>query len=393
MKNVPKFKPPRTCDGLVCYAGIDWWYHSQGHNDQQIMKRLVRHIPVLWVNSIGMRFPIPGQTDLILSRYWRKIRSTLKGLRKDSSGIWIYSPFFIPIYTPGVLEINGFLLNLQVRLFCRILGIHNPCAWITVPTATPALERGRWQKIFFNRCDRFSSNPETNQTSIYQLEQRLLAISDHVIYSSRELMIREQIHTGNGIYLGHGVDVEHFSRPRDRREIPEMLYDLPHPIVGFYGSLDTYTIDLPLLIKIARKISPGTLLIIGLKAMDISELLREKNVVYLKQVPYDKIPHYAQAFDVGIMPWQKNRWILTSNPIKLKEYLAVGFPVVSIDFPELEPYKNLVYAAGTSEEFLKILDNALKEKDPAMRQKRREAILGSNWDKLAQQVLHLIFTM
>ena len=107
-------------------------------------------------------------------------------------------------------------------------------------------------------------------------------------------------------------------------------------MVGLYGSLDTYTIDLPLLIKVARKIFPATLLVIGLKAMDISELLREKNRVYPEKVPYKEIPRYACVFDVGIMPWLRNSWILNANPVKLKEYLAIGFPVVSIDFPELE---------------------------------------------------------
>lgn len=384
-------KDPAPCGGVVCYAVIDWWYHPQGHGERQIMQRLARHMPVLWVNSIGMRFPRPGNSDLLWSRYLRKTRSVLKGLRRDPSGVWVFSPLFIPCYSPRALKMNGYILDLQVRLVCRVLGIRNPGAWVTLPTSAPAVELGRWYKIIFNRCDLFSNFPESDRDSIRDLERRLLKMADHVLYCSRALLEGERKLTGKGSYLGHGIDLTHFhGSPRKEREIPALLSGLPRPVVGFYGSLDTYTIDLSLLVKVARKISPATLLVIGLKAMDISELLRERNVVYLKQVPYEDIPRYAGVFDVGIMPWLRNPWIRHANPVKLLEYLALGFPVVAIGFPELEPYARLVYRADSHEAFLEMLAVAFAERDPALRRARRRAVSGRSWDELARQVLGLL---
>ena len=46
------------------------------------------------------------------------------------------------------------------------------------------------------------------------------------------------------------------------------------------------------------------------------------------------LPTFAAAFDVALMPWLMNEWIESSNPIKLREYLAIGFPIVSTWFPE-----------------------------------------------------------
>jgi glycosyltransferase involved in cell wall biosynthesis len=160
--------------------------------------------------------------------------------------------------------------------------------------------------------------------------------------------------------------------------------------VGFYGALDDYTVDLELLIATARRVSNGTLLVIGPKAMEISRLLAEPNVCYLGPVTYEQLPNYAAHFDVGIMPWLQNDWILKCNPIKLREYLALGFPIVSMRFPELSPYAEHVYGADSHEEFLTQLDRALAESDPARFEARRESVRGESWESRAERVAELL---
>ncbi len=81
----------------------------------------------------------------------------------------------------------------------------------------------------------------------------------------------------------------------------------------------------------------------------------------LGKKPYEKIPHYGKCFDVAIMPWRQNRWIELCNPIKLKEYLALGKPVVSTSFPELQNYLDVTYTAKTPEEFVRCIKKALAE--------------------------------
>ncbi|MBI1849673.1 MAG: glycosyltransferase [Planctomycetes bacterium] len=382
-----------TCDGVVCYAGVDWWYHNRGHSECQIISRLAKRVPVVWVNSIGMRTPVLGKTELAFRRYFRKIKSTLKGVRRDPSGMRVVSPLFIPRYSKRAVEANGVLLSAQVRLLCRWLGIRRPSAWVTVPTTVAAVERGRWQSIVFNRCDAFSTFPEVNSKLIQSLEHRLLDRADHVIYVNRLLYEHERPRVKSAEYIGHGVDFDHFARARsarDRRLAPDAILALHRPIIGYYGSLDDYTIDLDLLVKVARHVSPATLLLIGFEAMDLRRLLAEPNVVYLGPVPYGELPAYAAQFDVAIMPWQRNEWIEGCNPIKLKEYLALGFPIVTTRFRELEPYEHLVYAANTHEEFLRGIDRALVECDCDLVASRRRAVAQDSWDALADRVADLL---
>jgi hypothetical protein len=358
------------------------------------MRQLARHTSVLWVNSIGMRFPTPGRTSLPMRRYLRKLMSTLKGLRRDPSGIWVLSPLFIPSYTRRAMRLNGYLLRAQVTLLLRVLGIHRPAAWVTLPTALYAIEGPPWTRIVFNRSDRFSAFPEVDREKILELEHRLLARADHVVYVNRRLFEEERSLVKRSSYLGHGVDFEHFASHRATERglppAPQAMRDLPRPIVGFYGALDDYTIDLRLLIQVARQIRNGTLLVIGPKAMDISGLEAEPNVRYLGPIPYEALPLYAAQFDVALMPWLRNEWIESCNPIKLKEYLALGLPTVTIRFPELEPFKSLVYAADTHEQFLAGVKAALAEQGSALRERRSAVVQGSRWENLAKRVAELL---
>ena len=57
------------------------------------------------------------------------------------------------------------------------------------------------------------------------------------------------------------------------------------------------------------------------------------------------VADYMAACDVLIMPWNRSEWIRACNPVKLKEYLAVGRPVVTTHFEELRRYDGLVQVA------------------------------------------------
>lgn len=382
--------PTTAADGIVCFGGIDWWYHNRGHSECQVMTRLASEKPVLWINSIGMRAPSRGKTELPFKRYLRKFRSTLQGLKRDpDSGMWVYSPLFVPRYTLPWLRFNGRFLAFQINLLRRFLGMKNPAAWVTVPTAIEAVERMRWSQVIFNRSDEFSRFPEADTDFIAGLEKRLLKLSDTVLFTSHALMDREASQCRAPNYLGHGVDFDRFSQARKPEwpsEPPASLAHLKRPIVGYYGALDDYTVDKELLIKIARRIAPGTLLIVGPKAMDTTSIEAEPNVHYIGQVPYEDVPRYAGAFDVAIMPWLMNEWIASSNPIKLREYLAIGFPIVTTWFAELEPYKDLVYSATSHDTFLESLEEALQEKDPASVLRRRASVQDCTWDAITRRV-------
>ncbi len=87
------------------------------------------------------------------------------------------------------------------------------------------------------------------------------------------------------------------------------------------------------------------------------------------------------AMDVLIMPWNDSEWIQACNPIKLKEYLAVGRPVVTTDFPALGRYRDLVSVAKGPRDFAAAIRRALDE--PYDAEKARARVASESWDAKA----------
>ena len=73
-------------------------------------------------------------------------------------------------------------------------------------------------------------------------------------------------------------------------------------------------------------------------------------------------------------------------PVTLKEYLALGFPIVATRFPMLAPYEGLVLAADDHEGFLAQLAKALGEHEPRAALARRESVRHDSWTALSDRV-------
>src|SRR5207237_10406354 len=91
------------------------------------------------------------------------------------------------------------------------------------------------------------------------------------------------------------------------------------------------------------------------------------HVHFLGPRPYDQLPRYGAGFDAAIIPYRLTRQVINANPIKLREYLAMGKPVVTVSTPEIDKYADVVRIAHTREEFLAHLDTAVAEGNPPPR--------------------------
>ena len=380
--------------GWICFSAQDWWYHNRAHSDFQLMRRVARRRPVLFINSIGMRMPVPGRTTQATRRVIRKARSVLRFLSQplaETPGFHVLTPVILPFYgSSAARAANAWLVRQQIRLAARRVGIDptDAVVFVTIPTAWDVVRPLPRRSLLVNRSDLHSAFEETDQALIRDLENELLVHGDVVLYTSHSLMSTEESLSGDrAVFFDHGVDFHRFAV--ERGTPPADLANIPRPIVGFFGGIDDYVVNLDLLRRVAKELPDCSLVLIGDATCPIDDLLSLPNVHWLGFRPYEEIPSYGAQFDVALMPWLQNDWIEHSNPIKLKEYLALGLPVVSTDFPEVHYYADAIAIARDGDHFVDLVREAVDGKALGNEQTRRARVEGSTWDGQADELVAL----
>ncbi len=379
--------------GYLCFSAQDWWYHNQAHSDFQLMRNVARHRKVLFVNSIGIRMPKPGRSTQFWRRILRKARSVSKLVRQpvpELPGFYVMTPVVLPFYgRPRLRQLNALLVRWQIRAVCSALRLGVPVVVATIPTAWDVVRPMQRRSLLFNHSDRHSAFLDSDQVTIEALERQLLIHSDHVLYVSHALRDDDRrLTAGRAQFLDHGVDLPHFRRRPDS-ELPRDVREVPVPRVGFFGSLDDYLVDFDLLERVAAELLDVSLVLIGDASCSMERFEKYPNVHWLGFRPYQQIPAYGSAFDVALMPWLDNEWIKYCNPIKLKEYLALGLPVVSTAFAEVEHYRDRVRVATDPAEFIQMVQRTLIDGGLLTPDERRASVRSASWEARAQQLMDL----
>jgi len=347
---------------------------------------------VLYVNSIVMQRPRLAEGKQFIKKLRRKVRSIFKGLQKSDADFWVYSPLSLPVYHIGWLRgVNEAVLRLQLWVVSHKLGLRNPVVWVACPAACNVALETRKAKLVYQRTDRFEEFPGVDVDTIRRFDQRLKRQADLTVFVNNTLFGEESGQCKKAIYLDHGVDYEMFASAEKNANIPADIANIPKPIIGFYGGFAGHTTDIALLERIVDLLPQMSFVFVGQASQECEGLKARKNVWMLGQKPYEQIPDYGKCFDVTIMPWRQNRWIQACNPIKLKEYLALGKPIVSTPFNELNKYLDVVYEARTAGDFAMAIERALAEDNPERMASRRNKVKDASWDSKAQKVIDELY--
>lgn len=377
--------------GVVCFGGEDWWYHNRAHCDMQLMRQYARFAPVLYVNSVVMRKPNIAEGAMFWRRVRRKLRSIARGLVRAEPNFFVYSPVTAPVHhLPGARSLNQLFLRMQMRLAIRRAGLRKPLVWVNCPAACGAALALKRTALVYQRTDRYEDYPGVDREQIGIYDRTLKQNADLTFYSSESLYEAEKDQCRKAAYVEHGVDNERFASAENDPQTPADLQNIKRPIVGFFGGIDKHTFDVRLMADVIERMPEASFVFVGNASVGCESLSKNANAHLLGKRSYEEIPHYGKCFDVCIMPWNQNDWIKACNPIKLKEYLALGKPVVSTPFPELEHYNGVVRSAKSADEFAAAIRESLAQSDPELPARRRERVREHSWRSKAQQILELI---
>jgi len=294
----------------------------------------------------------------------------------------VLTPIVLPLYGNRRLEsLNERWLCLQIRLAYRLLGIRDPVALVALPSFGVVATRLKRSALIYYYTDKYDAYGDLKAHEAMRRRDRMLyEQADLILCASRKIQEEHQGDRPGVVYFPHAVDFERFEKVLEAdTQMPADLAAIPSPRIGYFGSL-TNSNDLEIIRHCAVEAPDLHFVLIGRVMGDYSSLGDLPNVHLLGMKPYEDIPLYGKYFDVGIMTWKMTEWIRHCSPVKTREYLALGFPVVSVPIEELSrEFPGLVELAGDGPSFLAAIRRVLAEDSPELRRRRRDRVRGESW--------------
>jgi glycosyltransferase involved in cell wall biosynthesis len=368
----------RGC-GVLCFSH-DW--NGDPLSKNHLMRVLARDNRVLWVNSIGYRMPTTSKADV--SRAFKKLAASMEPIKEVEPNIFVLNPLAIPAYgRRSIRAINRRFLRWQVSRAMKQLKISRPVNFVFNPAAAVIAGALNEQTLIYYCVDEYTAFTGVSSYSLAQMEEELCRRADLVIVSADKLYKSKAPFNRHTRLIRHGVDFAHFRKALDPAvDVPNEIANLPRPIIGFHGLIADW-VDIELLAHIAQTFSEGSLVIIGKATTDVSRLEQSPNVHLLGRKPYAELPAYCKGFDVALNPFRMNELTLNANPLKVREYLAAGLPVVSTPVPEVAQM-NRCHIGANHDEFVQKIWLALDDPGPSL--ERSESMRVESWEAKVDEV-------
>lgn len=367
-----------TGQNVVCFAK-DWEENPTSNN------HVMRHLAaagnrVLWLNSVSTRVPNLG-SGRDLAKIVRKLKSFLGGVKQAGERTWVYTPIVVPLpHSRVATAINRLILRLSLAVLRRRLGMREFQLWTFLPNVADYVGRLGEDFVVYYCVDEWSKFSYMDGRRTAAAEQELCRRADVVFATARSLVERRKSLNPETHLAPHGVDHEQFAAALNGAvDVPPDLARLPRPVLGFYGTIQDW-VDLDLVAYLAERHPEWSIVLVGNVMVDVSNLKRFTNVYLLGRRPHGDLPAYCKGFDVGLLPQKVNELTEHMNPIKLREYLCAGLPVVSTALPEVKHYPpEFCAVADGYEAFERAVAEALRTDTPDKKRRRSEAMKGETW--------------
>ena len=373
---------------ILCFSH-DWT--GDPLSKTHLMRVLAKDNRILWINAIANRMPTASSKDA--SRIFTKLKSFTEPIREVEPNIFVFNPLAFPSYrNRSILRLNRRFLAGQVKKAMRKLDFKNAVNIVFNPAAGMIAGRLGESELIYYCVDEYTAFTGASR-GLKAIEDDLFQRADLVIVSAERLFESKKHFNKNTFVIRHGTDWRHFRTALDpATEIPKEIADLPHPIIGFHGLLADW-VDFELIKKVAGHFSHGSVVLIGKTAVDAAQKIKIldgiANVHFLGRKPYSELPAYCKGFDVALNPFAINELTLAANPLKVREYLAAGLPVVSTDIPEVRVLEDCL--VGTShDDFIAKIESALA--NPKPRAAVSDAVAHESWESKIEELRGIIST-
>jgi glycosyltransferase involved in cell wall biosynthesis len=353
---------------IVCFSIVEWEFLFQ--RPQQLLSRLAdRGHRVYYVSQFFE--PDPGAPEV------HRLRSRVYALRLRGSSGRLFSEELTPNDAGAVFES---LASLRERegITSAVSVVHQPFWW---PLAERARRAFGWAVLY--DCMDDHGGFQTNARPVESAERGILEGADTVVASSR--VLESRLHAANRPVelIPNGCDFEYFSSiaPCSRKG---------RPTVGYYGCIADW-FDADLVADVAERRPDWDFVLIGPTYLaDLTRLPALPNVSFPGVVPYGQLLDRIEPIDVFLLPFRRSPLTDAANPVKAYEIMATGRPLVSVPLPELEPFGDLVRFGRGPLEFERQIEEAIREDEPGIVDRRRDFARQNSWDARAAGLDELV---
>lgn len=374
---------PARSPHLIVFAD-DWGRHPS--SAQHLVRHLLERHEVAWINTIGTR--APQLNAAIIRRGLDKVLQWTRPSAPDRPGA---APrVFSPVMYPGFR--TAWQRRMNAALLARFLrGTFGDLADTTVVSTVPIVadlrERVPARRWVYYCVDDFSSWPGLDAGPLRGMERQLVARADRVIAAGENLSERMRQYGRHAEVISHGIDLEHW---RGAGEPTSLLERLPRPIFLFWGLIDR-RLDVPTLRALDARMSAGTIALVGPEQDPDPALARLARVRRLGPAPYEVLPTLASQAAALLIPYSDLPVTRAMQPLKLKEYLASGRPVVSTRLPALAGWEDCLDIADDPGKFAELALLRAAAELPAAQRAGRRRLDGESWKAKSARFAGVLF--
>ena len=365
--------------------GPDWGRHPSV--SQHLFSQFLGKDPVLWVETVGLRVPRLSWQDV--RRSFQKLMDFCSGRRRLQahavSGLNILSPATLPFTKFHLVRrFNLWQVQRSVSKAVRRLGFDHHTLVVTVPSQCDFVGQLQESASLYYCIDDYALWPGMNSDHVRSMETELIRRVDAVVVASHGLYDRLKSFGKPVHILSHGVDTQHFQDASRRAATSRSVFE-----IVYFGLIDE-RLDEALLCEIATAMPSARLRLIGPLTVPLPRLTSLANVIFEGPVDYRDLPSVVADAGLFILPFNLNALALSCSPIKIKEYLACGRPVVATALPEVRHLSDVVHVAEDRAAFLQLVQAAAEKRLAFDADKVAAYVSAESWRSKAHQFAALV---
>ncbi len=272
----------------------------------------------------------------------------------------------------------------------QYLNMKNKIILLQNPMAIGVIDKLNEKKFVFDAIDNWLYHPQMKQYSKLLSENyKFIEKSADIIFTVSESLQQFFRTNKNTYWLPNGVDKERFIVKNEKEFKSNDIK------IGYVGKIQD-RVDFDLIEQCVKKYESNEFLIVGpiYSQREKVKYLKKKykNIQFLGDIPYERLPEVINKFDIAIIPHKINEFTESMNPLKIYEFLAAGKQIITTKVAGIN-ISEYVYQASDDKDFIQLIDKSIRK----LQEDKNLAIKVKNsldekytWKNISNKMLNII---